>query len=54
MMILLNARIQVEFEQLEQIVSNTIEDIRTQTGCAIVVDKMAAFQPAYPKPSYRF
>jgi len=50
---LLNARIQVEAPVLEQLVSGAILQIAKETGCKIVVDKKAAFQPGYPRPVHR-
>lgn len=51
--VLINARIQVDSSQLEQIVSGAIQQITHQTGSKMTVDRKAAFQPAYPKPVHR-
>ena len=51
--ILLNARIQVEFPKLEQLISEIIEQTGLETGSKIVVHKRAAFQPGYPRPTHR-
>ena len=50
---LLNARIQVDFLILEQLVSNVIDQTMSETGSRIVVHKKAAFAPTYPKPTHR-
>lgn len=51
--ILLNARIQVEYSKLEQLVSNAIDHTEKQTGSKIAIEAKAAFQPGYPRPTHR-
>lgn len=49
----LNARIQTGSSKLERLVVDIVDRIREQTGSEIVIEKKAAFQPGYPKPTYR-
>jgi hypothetical protein len=51
--ILLNARIQVDHIILQQVISSAIEHTGKKTACEIVVHKKVAFQPGYPRPTYR-
>lgn len=51
--ILLNARIQVDFSILEQLISSAILQISKETRSEVVVNKKAAFQPGYPRPTHR-
>jgi G3E family GTPase len=51
--ILVNARIQVDHSILQQLVTDVIEDTSKETGCTITVLKKTAFQPSYPRPTYR-
>ena len=51
--ILVNARIQAEASKVEKLVAEIIQQIARQTGSEIVVEKKAAFQPGYPKPTHR-
>ena len=53
-LILVNARIQAEASKVEKLVSDTIQQIVGQTGSVFVVEKKAAFQPGYPRPTHRF
>jgi G3E family GTPase len=52
-LILVNARIQADAVEVEKLVSDTIEKIVRQTDSQIIVEKKAAFQPGYPKPTHR-
>ena len=52
-LILLNARIQADAVEVEKLVSEVIENIARQTNSQIIVEKKAAFQPGYPKPTHR-
>lgn len=50
---LINARVQAAPGQVEEIVVHSLDWLRLQTGCVIVERTHAAFQPGYPKPTYR-
>ncbi|HET9277434.1 MAG TPA: GTP-binding protein [Flavitalea sp.] len=52
-LILMNARIQTEAIKLEKLVSDILQEIRKQTGSEITIEKKAAFQPGYPRPTHR-
>ena len=52
-LILMNARIQTEAIKLEKLVSDILQQIRNQTGSKIIIEKKAAFQPGYPRPTHR-
>jgi G3E family GTPase len=52
-LIIVNARIQANPVEVEKLVSDTIEKIARQTDSRIIVEKKAAFQPGYPKPTHR-
>ena len=52
-LILVNARIQADAVKLERLVFDIIEHISQETGSRIIVEKKAAFQPGYPKPTHR-
>jgi G3E family GTPase len=51
--ILINARVQTDPRELQQIVALAIEETMTETGCRIVTHKLSAFQPGYPRPLHR-
>ena len=51
--LLINARVQAEPSQLIEIVSNAINATFGQFNNRVVVKKMSAFQPGYPRPAHR-
>ena len=51
--ILINARVQTEPALLSKIVSDTISELESSTGCKIIEGKVSSFKPGYPKPSQR-
>lgn len=51
--VLINARVQTEYEQLKKIVTDAIGELEFQTGCDIIENNLTAFKPGYPKPAYR-
>lgn len=50
---LINARVQATPAQVEEVVQNAIEALQRHTGCRLTEIGKAAFQPGYPKPTYR-
>lgn len=50
---LINARVQAEPALLEAIIDEAENEMALQTGSTILVKKLAAFQPGYPRPTYR-
>jgi Ni2+-binding GTPase involved in maturation of urease and hydrogenase len=51
--LLINARVQAEPARLKQLVAQSVEDVKKETGCRIIERKMLAFRPGFPKPKYR-
>jgi Ni2+-binding GTPase involved in maturation of urease and hydrogenase len=51
--LLINARVQTEPGNVSQIISKSIEEISSRSGCKIIVNSVAAFQPGYPRPTHR-
>ena len=51
--LLINARVQTEPAMLEKIIHEAEKEIEERTGCAIITNTLSAFQPGYPKPTYR-
>jgi G3E family GTPase len=51
--LLINARVQTEPAVLQQIVNDTLREVVIKHSCKIVVEKLSAFKPAYPKPTHR-
>ena len=51
--ILINARIQVEPVLLRTLVSEVIAETETNTGCKIMEYTISSFQPGYPRPTHR-
>ncbi len=51
--LLLNARVQVQPVQLEQMIDDCIAETKAETGAGISVSNRAAFQPGYPRPEHR-
>jgi Ni2+-binding GTPase involved in maturation of urease and hydrogenase len=50
---LINARVQTDPALLEAIIDEAENEIAARTGSAILVKKLAAFQPGYPMPTHR-
>jgi len=50
---LMNARVQTEPDELSGIVADAIEETMRWSGCKIIVNSLAAFQPGYPRPTHR-
>jgi G3E family GTPase len=51
--LLINLRVQAEPGIMVALIANAIEEIEMQCGCKIIVNSQSAFQPAYPRPTYR-
>jgi Ni2+-binding GTPase involved in maturation of urease and hydrogenase len=51
--LLINIRVQTEPEIIKHLISSAIEEIEIRSGCKIVVSNLLAFQPGYPRPTYR-
>ncbi|MEO5999523.1 MAG: GTP-binding protein [Chitinophagaceae bacterium] len=51
--LLINARVQTEPDILSILVLKAIEEIKIRSGCTILVNSLSAFQPGFPKPTYR-
>ena len=51
--LIINARVQSEPGQLEKILTDAIRELGIQTNCEVTENKMVAFKPGYPKPTYR-
>jgi len=51
--VLINARVQGGPDQLAKIVTDAIRELELQTDCEVIKNKIAAFKPGYPKPTYR-
>jgi G3E family GTPase len=51
--VLINARVQSTSVLLEKIVTDAIRELKLQTDCGLIENKMTAFKPGYPKPAYR-
>jgi hypothetical protein len=39
--------------KITQLVEETIKEQETLMGCKIMINKLSAFQPGYPKPLHR-
>lgn len=50
--LLINARVQTTPEELKSLVQDVIKEISAD-GCEITINSIAAFQPEYPRPTYR-
>ena len=50
---LINARVQTDPAVLETLIDEVENEVAHQTGSTILVKKLAAFQPGYPRPTYR-
>lgn len=51
--LLINARVEVNPEQLNEIVGAAIEDVAKKEGCEIEIVKSSFFRPGYPRPTHR-
>ena len=51
--LLINIRVQTEPEILEQLIAEAVKEGEMQSGCKIIVNSLSAFQPGYPRPTYR-
>ncbi len=51
--LLINIRVQTSPEQIKQLVSDAVRELEVQSGCKIIVNSFASFQPGYPKPVHR-
>lgn len=51
--LLINARVQCSPEKLQEILFTVINNTVKQSGAHIDVKSLSAFQPGYPRPSYR-
>ncbi|TKK72010.1 hypothetical protein FC093_03085 [Ilyomonas limi] len=51
--LLINARVQVTPEALDRLVKAAIKDIEIATNSHITISSISAFQPGYPRPTYR-
>jgi hypothetical protein len=51
--LLINARVQTEPSVLQKIVNDTLKQIAWNHDCNIMVEKLSAFKPGYPKPMHR-
>ena len=51
--LLINIRVQTQPEIIEQLITAAIKEVEMQSGCKIVVNSLSAFQPGYPRPTYR-
>ncbi len=51
--ILINARVQVDPERLEEIVEEAIHETELAAPCRIIEQKLSAFRPGYPRPTHR-
>ena len=49
----INARVQAAPDQLEIILNEAIKELENQSGCNVKKNKISAFKPGYPKPTYR-
>jgi|ERR1022692_1926473 G3E family GTPase len=51
--LLINIRAQTEPEMVVQLIAGAVGEIEIQYGCKIIVSSQSAFQPGYPRPTYR-
>ena len=51
--LLINARVQTEPDILSKLVAEAIEEIKSRSGCTILLNSVSAFQPGFPKPTHR-
>ena len=53
LIILINARVQVVPELLEELVEEAIHETESITHCKMIEQKLSAFRPGYPQPTHR-
>ena len=51
--LLVNMRVQADPAILTGLMKDVINQTETKTGCKIIMNSLSAFQPGYPRPSYR-
>ena len=51
--LLINARVQTTAKILQQIMTEAFDNIQLQQKCTVTKGNLAAFQPGYPRPTYR-
>lgn len=51
--LLINARVQTEPGEMEELIEEAEREVQERTGCTIITNKLAAFQPGYPTPTHR-
>ena len=51
--LLINIRVQTKPEIIERLIADAVKEVETQSGCKVVVNSLSAFQPGYPRPTYR-
>ncbi|MBS1597401.1 MAG: hypothetical protein JST75_04195 [Bacteroidetes bacterium] len=51
--LLVNARVQTDLDELSRIIADAIEETTRWSGCRITINSLDAFQPGYPKPTHR-
>jgi Ni2+-binding GTPase involved in maturation of urease and hydrogenase len=51
--LLINARVQTGPAVLQQIITEAETEVTAKSGCRITVNKLAAFQPGFPRPTHR-
>ncbi|MEP7317804.1 MAG: GTP-binding protein [Panacibacter sp.] len=51
--LLINIRVQTTPERTRQLINEAISETETESGCKIIQQSLSAFQPGYPKPTYR-
>ncbi|MEO5683546.1 MAG: GTP-binding protein [Chitinophagaceae bacterium] len=51
--VLINMRVQTPPGMLAKLIADAIHEIKVQSGAAIIITSLAAFQPGYPRPVYR-
>jgi G3E family GTPase len=51
-MLILNARVRLEPEELEKIVRNTLNKVCEEAGVQFEIEDLQCFSPAYPEPPY--
>ena len=52
--LLINIRVQTEPEKIEQLIETAVKEVEMRSACKIIVNSLSAFQPGYPRPTYKF
>jgi hypothetical protein len=52
--LLINIRVQTEPEIIEQLIEAAVKEVELRSACKIIVNSLSAFQPGYPRPTYKF